>query len=100
MQEFLTLRNGRKVDLNTPEEDAAITAAALSDPDALPLTDEQWERMRPTVRIGRPKAAVTKQPVKLRLDPDVLAALRAAGDGWQTRINDMLRASLRLAGRL
>jgi len=29
-----------------------------------------------------------------------LAALRASGDGWQTRINDTLRASLQLAGRL
>ncbi len=54
-------------------------------------------------RRGRPAgsvAAVTKVPVKLRLDPDVLAALRATGDGWQTRINDMLRASLSLAGQL
>ncbi len=54
-------------------------------------------------RRGRPVgsvAPVTKEPVKLRLDPDVLAALRATGDGWQTRINDMLRASLSLAGRL
>ena len=49
---------------------------------------------------GRPKAATTKEPVKLRLDADVLAALRASGDGWQTRINDTLRASLRLAGRV
>jgi len=54
-------------------------------------------------RRGRPVgsvAEVTKEPVKLRLDPDVLAALRATGDGWQTRINDMLRASLTLAGRI
>jgi uncharacterized protein (DUF4415 family) len=54
-------------------------------------------------RRGRPAgsvAAVSKEPVKLRLDPDVLAALRATGDGWQTRINEMLRASLSLAGRL
>jgi uncharacterized protein (DUF4415 family) len=54
-------------------------------------------------RAGRPvgsTAAQTKEPVKLRLDPDVLAALRASGEGWQTRINEMLRASLRLAGRL
>jgi uncharacterized protein (DUF4415 family) len=43
---------------------------------------------------------VSKEPVKLRLDPDVLAALRATGDGWQTRINEMLQASLSLAGRL
>jgi len=34
------------------------------------------------------------------LDADVLAALRASGDGWQTRINDTLRASLRLAGKV
>ena len=49
---------------------------------------------------GRPKAAATKEPIKLRLDADVLAALRATGDGWQTRINETLRASLRLAGRV
>lgn len=54
-------------------------------------------------RRGRPVGsvqAVTKEPVKLRLDPDVLAALRASGDGWQTRVNEMLRASLRLVGRV
>jgi uncharacterized protein (DUF4415 family) len=42
----------------------------------------------------------TKEPVKIRLDADVLAALRATGEGWQTRINDTLRALLRLAGRV
>jgi len=86
--------------LPTQAEDAAITAAAMADEGALPLTDEQWEAVRPQVRTGRPKAHVTKEPVKLRLDPDVLTALRTSGHGWQTRINDMLRASLRLAGRL
>ena len=49
---------------------------------------------------GRPRAALTKEPVKIRLDADVLAALRATGDGWQTRINDTLRASLQLAGKM
>ena len=49
---------------------------------------------------GRPKAATTKEAVKIRLDADVLAALRATGNGWQTRINDTLRASMRLSGRL
>lgn len=56
-----------------------------------------------TRRRGRPAGsvqAVTKKPVKLRLDADVLAALRASGDGWQTRVNDTLRASLHLAGRV
>ena len=100
MRKPLTLRNGRKIILNSPEEEAAITAAAMADPDARPLTDEEWEEVRPTVRVGRPKAEVVKSPIKLRLDPDVLAALRQSGDGWQTRVNDMLRASLRLSGRL
>lgn len=54
-------------------------------------------------RRGRPVGsmqAVTKESVKLRLDADVLEALRASGDGWQTRINDSLRASLALAGKV
>jgi len=53
-------------------------------------------------RRGRPAGsvqAVTKEAVKLRLDADLLAALRATGDGWQTRINDALRASMQLAGK-
>ena len=54
-------------------------------------------------RRGRPVGsvqAVTKEPVKLRLDADLLAALRASGDGWQTGVNDTLRASMHLAGRV
>lgn len=54
-------------------------------------------------RRGRPVGSVqevTKEPVKIRLDADLLAALRATGDGWQTRINDTLRASMILAGKL
>lgn len=82
------------------------TPATWVDPDDAPeLTAEffksadlyQGEKLKAR---GRPKAAITKEPVKLRLDADVLAALRASGEGWQTRINDTLRASLRLAGRV
>jgi uncharacterized protein (DUF4415 family) len=54
-------------------------------------------------RRGRPagsKQEVTKEAVKLRLDADVMAALRASGDGWQTRINEALRASLALSGKI
>lgn len=43
---------------------------------------------------GRPKAAVTKEQVTVRLDADVLAKLREAGPGWQTRINDILRKAV------
>lgn len=76
------------------------------DPDDAPEITEAWLQEadlyegEKLIRRGRPPALAPKQAVKLRLDPDVLAALRATGDGWQTRINDMLRASLRLGGRV
>ena len=75
------------------------------DPDDAPKITEQWVSEADQyqgdklLRRGRPKSQVTKEPVKIRLDADVLAARRATGEGWQTRINDTLRASLHLAGR-
>ena len=41
---------------------------------------------------GRPVQTVHKQPVTLRLDPDVLARWRASGKGWQTRAAAALAA--------
>ncbi len=46
-------------------------------------------------KAGRPVgsvAAVTKTPVTLRLDPDVLERWRASGRGWQTRAAEVLAA--------
>jgi uncharacterized protein (DUF4415 family) len=45
-------------------------------------------------RRGRPAVADPKQSVTLRLDADVLHRLRRSGPGWQTRVNDALRAYL------
>ena len=82
------------------------TPATWTDPDDAPeLTEAFFQTadrydgatLKPR---GRPRAVSTKEPVKLRLDADVVAALRASGDGWQTRVNDTLRASLHLAGRV
>ena len=82
------------------------TPATWTDPDDAPeLTEAFFQTadrydgatLKPR---GRPRAVSTNEPVKLRLDADVVAALRASGDGWQTRINDSLRASLVLAGKL
>ena len=91
MQKYLTLRDGRKILLNTPEEDAQITAAAMSDPDAQPLTDEEWALVLPTVRRGRPPSEVKRPTVSMRLDPDLVAHLRASGKGWQTKLNAAVR---------
>jgi uncharacterized protein (DUF4415 family) len=71
----------------TSKEDARITAAARADSDAQPIEDSAGlKRVR-----GRPRSLVTRSMVSLRVDPDVLAALRASGPGWQTRVNALLR---------
>jgi uncharacterized protein (DUF4415 family) len=48
-------------------------------------------------KVGRPLGSTKanpKQVVKIRLDPDVLAGLRGTGRGWQTQVNDAMRAWL------
>lgn len=52
-----------------------------------PETLAARKRGRP---VGSVKAA-PKVPLNLRVDPDVLAVLRATGPGWQTRVNTILR---------
>ncbi|WP_133510477.1 hypothetical protein [Candidatus Thiosymbion oneisti] len=47
----------------TPEEDAAITEAAVSDLDARPFTDEEWEQVKPTLCPERPEAEMTRDAV-------------------------------------
>jgi len=81
--------------LPTPAEDAAITAAAMADPDAPPFTDAEWEEVKPLVRRGRPLGSGSKTQVTLRLDVEVLEKFRASGDGWQTRINEALKSWVR-----
>jgi uncharacterized protein (DUF4415 family) len=90
MTEYLTLPNGRKLRLPTPEEDARITAAALSDPDTPLLTDEEFERIKHRMVRGRPRSAQPKEGVFIRLSPEIAATFRATGYGWQARMNAAL----------
>jgi uncharacterized protein (DUF4415 family) len=83
----------------TDDEDAAITAAALSDPDAVPLTDEEWEAVKPRLRRGRPLSAERKVSTTIRFDADVLEAMKATGPGWQTRINELVREYVEKRGQ-
>jgi uncharacterized protein (DUF4415 family) len=46
-------------------------------------------------RLGRPPLAAPKQAVKVRLDADLLASLRATGRGWQTRVNAFLNEGMK-----
>jgi len=87
------LKNG--IIMPTPAEDAAITAAAMADPDAVPFTDAEWAKVKPLVRRGRPLGSGSKTQVTLRLDVEVVEKFRASGDGWQTRINEALKSWVR-----
>lgn len=41
---------------------------------------------------GRPKS--NRIVVSLRLDPEIVHAFRSTGEGWQSRVNDVLRANM------
>jgi uncharacterized protein (DUF4415 family) len=44
---------------------------------------------------GRPRLEKPKEGFKIRLDADVVSALRASGSGWQTRLNALLRSKMK-----
>jgi uncharacterized protein (DUF4415 family) len=44
---------------------------------------------------GRPKAAVTKERISIRLSPEVVERFRASGDIWQTRVDTALKDCLK-----
>lgn len=76
----------------TIKEDRVITAAAKSDPDALPLTPRQLKAMVPIRAIrGRPKSGNKKLLVSVRYSPEVVAYFKSTGDGWQSRMDGVLR---------
>jgi uncharacterized protein (DUF4415 family) len=83
-----TLPDGRRLDRNTPEEEAAIEAGITADPDTYEPTEDEARQLR---RTGRPPAAVTKERITIRLSPDVVERFRASGPGWQGRMNAALR---------
>ena len=76
----------------TSKEDKAITAAANADPDAQPLTPKQLKSMLPLRSLrGRPKSASAKQLVSVRYSPEVLTYFKSTGEGWQSRMDGVLR---------
>jgi uncharacterized protein (DUF4415 family) len=92
----------------TDKDEASVQAMIADDPDNPELTEDDFARMRPASDVlppelyqklvnkgGRPKAAVTKTAISLRIDPDVLAAYKADGPGWQTRMVEALREGIK-----
>lgn len=83
----------------------SATTREWVDPDDAPELTERWfdgadlYSGGKLVRRGRPKSSSPKQAVSLRLDSDVLAHYRAAGPGWQSRMNEDLRKAAKLKAR-
>jgi uncharacterized protein (DUF4415 family) len=105
-------KGGREILVPTPEEDAAITAGALSDADNPPLDDAFFERAVPfgeavpalagAVRRGRPRLAHDSRMVTLRMEGELVDAFKrvasAQGGAYQAIMREALRDWLRSRG--
>jgi len=87
------MRKRPVVAMPSAEEDRAIIAAAQSDSEAKPLTPKQLKAMVPLRSIrGRPRSPNRKLLVSVRYSPEVVAYFKATGEGWQSRMDGVLRA--------
>ncbi|MCF4129364.1 BrnA antitoxin family protein [Methylobacterium sp. SyP6R] len=101
----------RTVPMLSDAEEAELQARMAADPDAREMTEEELGRLRPArdvlppdvfaalTKRGRPKSPSRLVQVTLRLDPEALAAFRATGPGWQTRINETVKRAAKRLGQ-
>ena len=80
--------NPSKTDKDNPAWTAEDFRKARSARDVVPQLVAAYERTR-----GRPVGR-KKEVISISVDKDVLAALRRSGAGWQTRVNDLLKAAV------
>jgi uncharacterized protein (DUF4415 family) len=59
------------------------------------ITGDMLAGMQPLARRGRPPLVQPKLSMTMRVDADVLMAIKATGSGWQSRVNDVLREAVR-----
>ncbi|MDR0204386.1 MAG: BrnA antitoxin family protein [Delftia acidovorans] len=79
----------------TAAEDAAIARGIEQDPDTMEITGDMLAEMQPLARRGRPPLEQPKLSMTMRVDADVLMAIKATGTGWQSRVNEVLRDAVR-----
>ena len=70
-----------EVDPYDPNDEAAVKAF--------------WTNATITRGRGRPQSAVKRPTLNMRVDAEVLEALKSTGPGWQTRINALLRDAVK-----
>lgn len=91
------MKQSKKVGLIQPTaaEDAAIARGIEQDPDTMEITGDMLAEMQPLARRGRPPLEQPKMPMTMRVDADVLEAIKATGTGWQSRVNSVLREAVK-----
>ena len=82
------LKKNSKTDWERVRSEAAADVPPAYDPDAPNVA----HLMR--AKLGRP-AGSTKALQSVRFDLEILAAFKATGKGWQTRMNEALRTYLK-----
>lgn len=74
------------------KDNAKIVAAAKADPDAKPMTKAQLDALVPIRAVrGRPKSENKKLLLSVRYSAEVVEYFRATGEGWQARMDNVLR---------
>lgn len=92
----------RKVPIQIPSvpESRRINRAARADPDAQPLSQSELAAMVTARALrGRPPSASKKQLVSIRYSPEVIDYFRSTGDGWQARMDGVLKRYVQAQGR-
>ncbi|MDR0653213.1 MAG: BrnA antitoxin family protein [Synergistaceae bacterium] len=63
-------------------------ADIITDEDCPDVTELIAQGKTKTIRMGRPRKETPKELVSIRIDARALNALRATGNGWQTRLSE------------
>ena len=66
----------------------------FDDPECLPLSKEKLNSLQSASLVHPEWYKVKKADIHLRIDVDVLEAIKSKGKGYQTRINSVLRTAV------
>ena len=89
---MLKVSSKREILMPSVRDNAKILAAAKADPDAQPMTQAQLDGLVPIhAARGRPKSENKKFLLSVRYSAEVVEYFRATGEGWQTRMDNVLR---------
>lgn len=93
----MTLDEIMKVPLSEEDKRIINNAKPVITNDCPEMTDEQLKQFKPWYEVHPKgddvyKVTVKRTPISIRIDNDVLLALKSMGKGYQTRLNEILRS--------